>query len=210
MGSRESSKYRNLRRGLNFVSAGLLLVVIATLGWRYYAAHRAKEVGILSENIRREGDAWKVDFTARISGHEEAVFAAIQNIEFLHNDQVKAVRVVSRHGNKKIVDMDIAGPTGQAMTTELEFQYLPEENKITYHTVNNPMLETQAEYNFGDEGASTFIDYHETTHIQMQIPVPDGVIKQVIRGIFMSQLESLKQALKITTADKADPKDEEP
>ena len=33
------------------------------------------------------------------------------------------------------------------------------------------------------------------------LPVPDGVIKQVIRGIFVAQLEGLKKQLNIKTAD---------
>jgi hypothetical protein len=40
------------------------------------------------------------------------------------------------------------------------------------------------------------------------LPVPDGVIKQVIRGIFVAQLETLKRQLNIKTADESDNDDE--
>ena len=40
-----------------------------------------------------------------------------------------------------------------------------------------------------------------TTHLLQPLPVPDGMIKQVIRSIFVTQLEGLKQALNIKTAD---------
>jgi hypothetical protein len=64
-------------------------------------------------------------------------------------------------------------------------------------------------YQLGDEGASsTFIDYHQNTHMLQTIPVPDGVIKQVIRGIFVAQLETLKRTLNIKTANQADTDDE--
>ena len=33
------------------------------------------------------------------------------------------------------------------------------------------------------------------------LPVPDGVIQQVIRSIFVAELETLKRQLNITTAD---------
>ena len=103
------------------------------------------------------------------------------------------MRVVSQSGNKKTVDMDIAGPGGQVITTELAFEYLPDEKKIVYSTVNNPVLETQAVYQLTDEGASTFIDYHQDTHMLQQMPVPDShIVKSVIRNIFVSQLEGLK------------------
>jgi hypothetical protein len=120
------------------------------------------------------------------------------------------VRVVSQSGNKKIVDMDIAGLGGQTTTTELEFEYLPEQKKIVYHTVNNPLLDTHAAYQLDDEGTSTLIHYHETTHLLQSVPVPDGLIKQVIRGIFISQLETLKHTLNIKTADTSGTSDDEP
>jgi Polyketide cyclase / dehydrase and lipid transport len=179
----------------------MVLAVVAIVGWHYYEMHRARQAGLLTEDITHDGDVWKADFTARIPAPEQTVFDAIKNVENTHSDQVKSVRVVSQSGNKKTVDMDIAAPGGQVITTELEFEYLPDEKKIVYNTVNNPMLETQAVYQLSDEGASTFIDYHQNTHMLQSLPVPDGVIKQVIRGIFVSQLETLKRQLNIKTAD---------
>jgi hypothetical protein len=193
---------------LKILGAVIVLVVVALGGWHYYQLHRARQAGLLTENITHDGDLWKADFTARIPAPEQTVFDAIRNVENTRSDQVKAVRVVSQSGNKKIVDMDIAAPGGQTITTELAFEYLPDEKKIVYNTVNNPMLETQAVYQLGDEGASTFIDYHQTTQMLQSIPVPDGVIKQVIRGIFVAQLETLKRQLNIKTADRADSDDE--
>jgi Polyketide cyclase / dehydrase and lipid transport len=187
----------------------IVFVVVAIVGWHYYQLRRARQAGLLTENITHDGDVWKADFTARIPAPEQTVFDAIRNVENTHSDQVKSVRVVSQNGNKKTVDMDIAGPGGQMITTELAFEYLPDEKKIVYHTVNNPMLDTQAVYQLSDEGASTFIDYHQNTHMLQSIPVPDGVIKQVIRGIFIAQLETLKRTLNIKTADESD-SDEDP
>jgi len=186
----------------------IVLAVVAIVGWRYYQMHRARQAGLLTEDIGHDGDVWKADFTARIPAPEQTVFDAIRNIENTHSEQVKAVRVVSQSGNKKTVDMDIAGPGGQTITTELAFEYLPDEKKIVYHTVNNPLLDTEAVYQLGDEGASTFIDYHETTHMLQSLPVPDGVVKQVIRGIFVAQLETLKRTLNLKTADRADSDDD--
>lgn len=191
------------------VLAGVIvLVVVAIVGWHYYQLRRARQAGLLTENITHDGDLWKADFTARIPAPEQTVFDAIKNVESTHSDQVKAVRVVSQSGNKKTVDMDIDGPGGQVITTELAFEYLPDEKKIVYNTVNNPMFDTQAVYQLGDEGSSTFIDYHQNTHMLQSLPVPDGVIKQVIRGIFVAQLETLKRQLHVKTADESDNDDE--
>ncbi len=194
---------------LKILGGVIVLAVVALVGWHYYQLRRARQAGLLTENITHDGDLWKADFTARIPAPEQTVFNAIRNVESTHSDQVKSVRVVSQSGNKKTVDMDIAGPGGQSVTTELAFEYLPDEKKIVYNTVNNPMFDTQAVYQLSDEGASTFIDYHQNTHMLQSLPVPDGVIKQVIRGIFVAQLETLKRQLNIKTTDDTDD-DEDP
>ena len=197
-----------MKTAFKILGGVIVIAVVAIVGWRYYQMHRARNAGLLTEDITHNGDLWKADFTARIPAPEQTVFDAIKNVEGTHSDQVKAVRVVSQSGNKKTVDMDIAGPGGQVITTELQFEYMPDEKKIVYSTVNNPMLETQAVYQLSDEGASTFIDYHQDTHMLQSLPVPDGVIKQVIRGIFVAQLEGLKKSLNIKTADDADNDDD--
>src|SRR6267378_3051338 len=163
----------------------VVIVVVVYAGIRFYQSRRALKAGLLTENITHDGDLWHADFTARIPAPEQTVFDAIRNIENTHSDQVKAVRIVSQTGNKKTVDMDIATFGGQTITTELEFEYLPLDKKIIYHTLNNPLLDTHAAYQLGDEGPSTFIDYHETTHLLQSVPVPEGVIKQVIRTVFI-------------------------
>jgi Polyketide cyclase / dehydrase and lipid transport len=191
------------------VLAGVIvLAVVAIVGWHYYQLRRARQAGLLTENITHDGDIWKADFTARIPAPEQTVFDAIKNVETTHSDQVKAVRVVSQNGNKKTVDMDIDGPGGQVITTQLAFEYMPDEKKIVYNTVNNPVFYTQAVYQLSDEGSGTFIDFHQNTHMLQSLPVPDGVIKQVIRGIFVAQLETLKRQLHIKTADESDNDDE--
>jgi polyketide cyclase/dehydrase/lipid transport protein len=198
-----------MKTALKILGGVIVLAVVAIVGWHYYQLRRALQAGLLTEDITHDGDVWKADFTARIPAPEQTVFDTIRNVENTHSDQVKSVRVVSQSGNKKTVDMDIAGPGGQVITTELQFEYLPDEKKIVYNTVNNPMLETHAVYQLSDEGASTFIDYHQNTHMLQSIPVPDGVIKQVIRGIFVAQLKTLKRQLNLKTADGAD-SDEDP
>ena len=188
----------------------VVVVVVVYAGIRFYQSRRALKAGLLTENITHEGDLWHADFTARIPAPEQTVFDAIRNIENTHSDQVKAVRVVSQSGNKKVVDVDTAGIGGQTITTELEFEYLPAEKKIVYRTLNNPILDTHAAYQLGDEGTSTLIDYHQTTHLLQSFPVPDGMIAQVIRTIFVAQLETLKSTLNIKTADTSGTSDDEP
>src|SRR6202451_2032195 len=90
----------------------IVLAVVAIVGWHYYQMHRARQAGLLTEDITHDGDLWKADFTARIPAPEQTVFDAIKNVENTHSDQVKSLRVVSRRSNKKTAAMHIAGPGG--------------------------------------------------------------------------------------------------
>ncbi|MGA6973909.1 MAG: SRPBCC family protein [Candidatus Binatus sp.] len=190
-----------MKTALKILGGVIVLAIVAVVVLHFYELRRARQAGLLTENITHDGDVWKADFTARIPAPEQTVYDAIRNVENTRSDQVKAVRVVSQSGNKKTVDMDIAGPGGQTITTELAFEYFPDDKKIVYNSVNNPLLDTQGVYQLTDEGASTFIDYHQNTHMLQPLPVPDGVIQQVIRSIFVAELETLKRQLNITTAD---------
>ena len=190
-----------MKTALKILGGVIVLAIVAVVALHFYELRRARQAGLLTENITHDGDVWKADFTARIPAPEQTVYDAIRNVENPRSDQVKAVRVVSQSGNKKTVDMDIAGPGGQTITTELAFEYFPDDKKIVYNSVNNPLLDTQGVYQLTDEGASTFIDYHQNTHMLQPLPVPDGVIQQVIRSIFVAELETLKRQLNITTAD---------
>src|SRR5260370_27487064 len=143
---------------------------------RYYLhQQRAKKAGIISESIVRDGNTWKVDFVARIPAPEKDVFSAIEHVEDSpkYSSSVSQVKVLSQEGNKKTVEMDISGPGGQQLPNQLEFQYFPNEGKITSTTVNNPLFSNNAEYDLKDEGATTEIDYHQNTKMQMHIPAPD-------------------------------------
>ena len=192
--------------------AGVVIVVavVGFAGWRYYVAHRARAAGIVSQDITHNGDTWTANMQARIPAPIDAVYNAMSDVQNLHSSQIKSVRVVSQNGNSKVVDMDLNGPADQVITTRLQFDYDPAQHRISYHTVDSPMLQTDAQYSLDNEGSSsTLITLHETTRFSQQLPVPDGVIKDVISQIFVAQLEGLKQSLHLQTAEQSDKGQEE-
>jgi carbon monoxide dehydrogenase subunit G len=190
------------------VSTLVIIAVVATGGYYFYQQHRARKAGMLTENIVHAGDTWMADFTARIGAPEPQVFDTIKDVERAKSDQVKSVEVLSQSGNTKTVQMQIAGPGGQDITTKLAFEYFPDQHRITYHTVDAGLFATTAQYDLEDEGASTLMKFHESTKVGQSLPVPDGVIKQVIRGVFLAQLEGLKKSLNLTEADSGQDTDE--
>src|SRR5882757_9531482 len=122
-----------MRKAITILISLIVLVAVAYEGWHYLQLRRAQQAGLLTENITHEGELWKADFTARIPAPEQVVYDALRNLESTHGDQVKAVHVISQSGDTKVVDMHLAGPGGQTITTRLEFHYLPAEKKIVYN-----------------------------------------------------------------------------
>jgi len=187
----------------------LLVVGIVVIGVYYvYQSQRARRAGILYESIEHKGDFWETNFLARLPAPEASVFDAIKNFENSRSDEIKSVKVLSDSGNEKTVEMTLAAPAGQTITTVLQFHYFPEERKITYRTVNAADFATDAEYQLTDEGPNTLVKFHGQTKITQQLPVPDGVIKHVIRGTFMAQLEGLRRTLHIQSAQADEDADE--
>jgi hypothetical protein len=190
------------------VSALVIIAVVAIGGYYLYQQHRARKAGVLTENIVHQGDTWSADFTARIGAPEPQVFDTIKHVELMKSDQVKSVQVISQSDKEKTIQMQIAGPGGQDITTRLAFEYFPEQHRIVYHTVDGGDFATTAQYDLEDEGHSTLMKFHESTKVAQSLPVPDGVIKQVIRGVFLAQLEGLKKTLNLTEADSGEDTDE--
>jgi carbon monoxide dehydrogenase subunit G len=190
------------------VSTLVIVAAVAVGGYYLYQQHRARKAGVLTENIAHDGDAWTADFTARIGAPEQRVFDTIKDVEHAKSEQVKSVQVISQTNHAKTVEMQIAGPGGQDITTRLAFEYFPADNRIVYHTVGDGPFATSAEYTLVDEGTSTLMKFHESTKVAQSLPVPDGVIKQVIRGVFLAQLEGLKKALNLTEVDSVPDTDE--
>jgi carbon monoxide dehydrogenase subunit G len=190
------------------VSTLVIIAVVVVGGYYLYQQHRARKAGMLTETITHDGDAWTADFTARIGAPEQRVFDTIKDVEHAKSEQVKSVQVISQTDTTKTVQMQIAGPGGQDITTQLAFEYFPADRRITYHTVGDGPFATTAQYDLEDEGAATLMKFHESTKVGQSLPVPDGVIKQVIRGVFLAQLEGLKKALNLNQADNAQDTDE--
>ncbi|MHB8382182.1 MAG: SRPBCC family protein [Candidatus Binataceae bacterium] len=200
-----------MSRTYKAVAAIVIIVVVGYAGWHFYQARRIRKAGILSEKIVHDDNLWTADYTAVIAAPEPAVYDALRNIEKSNAPGVQGIKVISQGENTKTVEMDLSGFGGQTIAMQLAFDYDPAAQRVTYHTVDNPMFDSHAQYQLqADGGGATLITYHGTTRMLQSMPVPDSIVKSVIRNIFISQLEGLKSTLHITTADQSDDSDEEP
>jgi hypothetical protein len=193
-----------MRRAFRIIALLALVAIVAVFALQTYRVRQARKAGILSETIDHQGNVWKADYTALIPAPEKAVFAAIEHIEDSHSPSIREVKVLSQDGNHKTVELQMAGLAGQSAATRLAFEYFPDQHRITYRSVDNPAFDTQAEYQLTDQGAKTLIAAHQTTRLNAPVPLPDELIKQGIRSIFVAQLEGIRRSLNITDADDED------
>jgi len=193
------------------IAALVVIFIVGYGGWRLYQSRRATKPGLLSENITHTGNDWTADFTAIIPAPETAVFNAVRDVEKAQSDQIQNVKVISQTDNSKIVELDMKGPGDQTIKTQMAFDYDPAGHRISYHTLDNPAFVLHADYKFEDQGGgSTLITYHQTTTLAEQLPVPESVIKDVIRSVFIAQLEGLKRTLNLAATEEPEDSNEEP
>jgi len=192
------------------ITAFVAIFIVGYGGWRLYQSRRAAKAGLLSEKITHTGDAWTADFTAIIPAPETAVFNAVRDVEKAQSDQIQNVKVISQTDNSKTVELEMKGPGDQTIKTQMAFEYDPAGHRISYRTLDNPALVMHADYKFEDQGGSTLITYHQTTTLAQQLPVPESVIKDVIRSVFIAQLEGLKRTLNLAATEEPEDSNEEP
>ena len=192
------------------IAALVVIFILGYGGWRLHQSRRATKAGLLSENITHTGNDWTADFTAIIPAPETAVFNAVRNVEKAQSDQIQNVKVLSQTDNSKTVELEMKGPGDQTIKTQMAFAYDPAGRRISFHTLDNPALVMHADYRFEDQGGSTLITYHQTTTLAQELPVPESVIKEVIRSVFIAQLEGLKRTLNIASTEEPEDSNEEP
>ncbi|MGO9607897.1 MAG: SRPBCC family protein [Candidatus Binataceae bacterium] len=199
-----------MRKTYKIIGALVVIVVVAYAGWRVYQARRAAKAGILSENIVHDGNVWTADFTAMIPAPADSVYDAVRDVEKSHSAEIRSIKVISETADSKTVEIQMDTPGGQPVTAQMVFQYDPGNKRISFQMVGNPAFDMHAEYKFDVDGLSTLITYHQTTKMAQSLPVPDEVVKQIIRSVFIAQLEGLKKALNIAPADQPEDSNDEP
>jgi hypothetical protein len=195
-----------------YKSVALLAVVVAVAVVAYhFRAHRCgQKPGIVREDIKRSGDDWHADFQARVSAREKDVFGALENVQNAKSDQILNIKVLSTHGNTKMVEIDFAGPTGASVPTQFAFQYFISQGRLTYKSLDSELFQTEGDCQLQPECDATIIECRQATKLLQQRPITDGVIKESIRQIFVAQLDGLRSALHVQIPDQTDDYADEP
>lgn len=197
-------------RAARIIGGAIIAVAVIIAGVWLYQRWQTRKAGILSEDIKHVGDLWSAHFTARIPAPEPDVFGAVEHVEDSHSESIKRVTVISQEGNKKVVEMEMAAPAGRTIIMRLAFEYFPAEGRVTYHTIDSPAMQLEAQYRLKDEGSSTLVDFDQKTSGLSQISAPDAIVRQIIRSIFIAQLDDIRKSLHITGTDQGEEESDEP
>lgn len=193
-------------------SVAVLMVVAgaALVAYHFRGNRCGQKPGILSEDIKRSGDNWDADFQARVSASEKDVFGTLENVQNAKSDQILNIKVLSTHGNTKMVEIDFAGPTGASVPTQFAFQFFTSQNRLTYKSLDSEIFQTEGDCHLQPECAATIIECRQVTKLLQDRPLTDGVVKENIRQIFAAQLDGLRSALHVQIPDQTDEYDDDP
>jgi hypothetical protein len=195
-----------------YKSVALLAVVIAAavVAYHFRGGRCGQKPGIFSEDITGSGGNWNADFQARVSALEKDVFGALENVQNAKSDQILNIKVLSTHGNTKMVEVDFAGPTGASVPTQFAFQYFTSQNRLTYKSLDSQIFQTEGDCRLQPECVATIIECRQVTKLLQDRPLTDGVVKENIRQIFVAQLDGLRSALHVQIPDHTYEYDDEP
>jgi hypothetical protein len=195
-----------------YISVALLAVVAgaAAVAYHFRGDRCGQKPGIISEDIKRNGDDWDADFKARVLAPEKDVFLVLGKIENAKSDQILNVKVLSSQGNSKTVEVDFAGPTGASVPTQFAFQYFPDQNRMTYKSLDSQFFQSEGDCHLQAECAATLIDCRQSTKLLQDRPLTDGVIKENMRQLFVAELDNLHRALHVQIPDQTEQDTDEP
>jgi hypothetical protein len=187
-----------------------LVVVVSVIAYLFRGDRCGQKPGIISEDIRGNGDIWTADFKARVSAPEKDVFRVLGMVENAKSDQILDVKVLSNQGNTKTVEVDYAGPTGASVPTRFAFQYFADQNRMTYKSLDSQFFQSDGDCRLQAECAATLIECRQSTKLLQQRPVTDGLIKENIRQLFVAELDNLHSALHVQIPDQTEQDNDEP
>jgi hypothetical protein len=162
----------------------------------------AKE--IVSENIERDGDVWRVSFVSTFAAPVDKVYEAYRYPERgqeLAPDRVLKAEVVSEEGNKKVVDivgrLDILPPGFKVQNLRNEYTFYPDEKRITSRTIDFNLADIESEYRFEStpEG-STVLRFSQTSKDKAPLVV-ESLQKGALRETYITQVRIVNKALGI-------------
>jgi len=182
----------------------LLGVGVIFLGWRYYQLRAAAALWegpvpeILSEKLDKNADTMSIEFTSRIDAPIDAVLRAFsepeRSAEF--SNLVRFSKLLQSEGNKKVVEFEMV-ILGQPQHFSLAFTFFPEEKRVTFHTVENPLSDLNGEYRFvpSPDGTKTLLTYTGASKDKAKLPIPLALQKSALRETFVATVQALKKGL---------------
>jgi hypothetical protein len=190
---------------MRFIGAVLVATVVAFSGCGGCGADLsgpAKE--IVSENIERDGDTWRVSFVSTFAAPVDKVYEAYRHPERgqeLAPERVLKAEVVSEEGNKKVVDivgrLEILPPGFKVQNLRNEYTFYPDEKRITSRTIDFNLADIESEYRFeSTPDGSTVLHFSQTSKDKAPLVV-ESLQKGALRETYITQVRIVNKALGI-------------
>jgi hypothetical protein len=169
----------------------------------------AKE--IVSEDIQRDGDVWRVSFVSTFAAPVDKVYDAYTRPERGHEldpERILKAEVVSEEGNKKVVDivgrLDILPPGFKVQNLRNEYTFFPDEKRITSRTIDFNLADIESEYRFeATPDGNTVLRFSQTSKDKAPLIV-ESLQKGALRETYITQVQLVNKALGIESEDAPD------
>jgi hypothetical protein len=169
----------------------------------------AKE--IVSENVERDGNVWRVQFVSTFAAPVDQVYEAYTHPERGHEldpERILKTEVVSEEGNTKVVDivgrLDILPPGFKVQNLRNEYTFFPDEKRITSRTIDFNLADIESEYRFeATPDGNTVLRFSQTSKDKAPLIV-ESLQKGALRETYITQVRIVNKALGIESEDAPD------
>jgi hypothetical protein len=183
-----------------------VLAVLGFVGYQYWKIQQAltgpaKE--IVSEKIERQGDTWHASFVSKLNYPPDDVYQAFSQPERLSEimpDNFKQSKLVSSEGNKKVVDfiavLEILPPGFKIQNPRIEFNYFPNEKRITTKTIDFQLADITSEYKIEPaDGGKASVVRLEQQNKPKTAAIVESLQKGAIREAYITQVRAANKGI---------------
>lgn len=180
----------------------LILLAVGWVALKFRSVQQAavkwegKIPDLVSENIVKEGDVFKVEFTSRIDAPVDVVFESFQHPEKSQGmvEEIKQVKVLSGDDRKKTVEFQVLA-LEQLQVLTVEMSYLPDQKRINIKTLEGGTTDIDGYYQLdaSPDGKRTLVIYKAQQKVRL--PLPDGVLQSGMKEQFVNLMRAIKKDL---------------
>jgi carbon monoxide dehydrogenase subunit G len=186
------------------IVAAIVVLVVAFVGYQYWALQRAavqwdSAEEIMAESIEQVDRTWKVHFESVIDKPLDQVWQAVQqperSSEFITN--FKKSELKKHEGNKKVIETQVQVLTLPLQTAVMEYTFNEPAKQVELKTLQSATQDLSATLKLepSPDGKKTLLSYDASATPKVNIPLPVSAQKGAMRELFVKTVQAIKKGI---------------